>query len=285
MIFYTGAIFYFKKNRGNMEEDRALFSPIISHIVKLRQKNFLNLNSPNLKSVLFFISIVLYSYNIQAQTYSVQTGLDEHLKLVHDSFPVLDTTESESSAVIDSMPPPPKPRLLPENISFGEKLFWGENGIFRSIGIAGPLTPESRRSELTTRRFMLTAHQISGFTTVALMLATAYYGQKTIDNHFNRTYSDDHQKFVAATIAGYSLTALLSVLSPPPSIRRDDEESTTTLHKTLAWIHAAGMIITPILGSMIGGRKSFNADKAHFHQVAGYVTTAIFTTALIVVTF
>jgi len=268
-----------------MEENNELLSSANSLIVKLRQKNFLIFNSPHFKSVLFVSFIILYSYNLPAQTYSLQAGLDEHIKLVHDSLPVLDTTELESSAVIDSMPPPPKPRLLPENISFGEKLFWGENGVFRSIGIAGPLTPENRRSELTTRRFMLTAHQISGFTTVALMLATAYFGQKTIDNHFNKTYSDNHQKFVAATIATYSLTAILAVLSPPPSIRRDDEESTTTLHKTLAWVHAAGMIITPILGSMIGGRKSFNTDKAHFHQVAGYITTAVFTTALIVVTF
>lgn len=267
-----------------MEENGELFSLVNNSIVKLRRKNCLNFNSPNIKLVLFFISIVLYSSNLHAQTYSLQTGLQEHLKLVHDSIPVFDTTDSENSAVDDSLLPVTKPRLLPENISFGEKLFWGENGIFRSVGIAGPLTPDERRSELSTRRFMLTAHQISGFLTVALMITTAYYGQKTIDNHMNRTYSDDHQKFVAGTIATYSLTALLAILAPPPSIRRDDEESTTTLHKTLAWIHAAGMIITPILGSMIGGRRSFNVDKAHFHQVAGYITTAVFTASLIVIT-
>ena len=105
------------------------------------------------------------------------------------------------------------------------------------------------------------------------MITAAYYGQRTIDNHMNRTFSNSHQEFVAGTIATYSLTALLAVLSPPPSIRRDDEESTTTLHKTLAWIHAAGMIITPIIGSMIGGRRNFNVNTAHFHQVAGYITT------------
>ena len=67
------------------------------------------------------------------------------LKFAYDSAPVFDTTETENSAVIDSMPPPPKPRLLPENISFGEKLFWGENGIFRSIGIVSPSFSEGRK--------------------------------------------------------------------------------------------------------------------------------------------
>ncbi len=175
-----------------------------------------------------------------------------------------------------------KPKLLPDKMSFMEKGLWGEHGLVRSIGIASPLTSEVREHELGVRRFMLTAHQIGGFTTLGLMLGAVYYGQRVIDGH--RNLGDTHQALVSATIFSYALTGLLAILSPPPLIRRD-EESTTTLHKTLAWIHVAGMIITPILGSMIGGRRNFNIDKAHYHQIAGYITTAVFATSMIVVTF
>ncbi len=175
-----------------------------------------------------------------------------------------------------------QPKLLPDKMSFMERGLWGENGLVRKLGIASPLTPDVREHELKIRRFMLTAHQIGGFTTLGLMIAAAYFGQRVIDGHMN--LGDTHQALVTATIFSYSLTGLLAILSPPPLIRRD-EESTTTLHKTLAWIHVAGMVVTPILGSLIGGRRHFNIDKAHYHQIAGYITTAVFATSMIVVTF
>ena len=241
--------------------------------------------NPYLISVFIVLSFLLYTQKAGAQTFALETDINNKLSSAIESVPIIDTTEADTSFSDLSFPPQPKQALLPENISFGEKLFWGENGIFRKTGVVSELSPEERKSELSIRRTMLTAHQITGFTTVALMLTTVYFGQRTIDNHLNRSLGDTHQKFVDATIVTYSLTALLAVLSPPPMIRRDDEESTTTLHKTLAWIHAAGMIITPILGGMIGGRRSFNMDKAHFHQVAGYLTTAVFTASLLVITF
>lgn len=265
-----------------MREERELFPSF--NIVKSGFTGSHNFNRSCMITVSLLVFVLVYSQYLSAQTYALQTEMDNRLKLAYDSTPVLDTTETDNSAIVDSLPPPPKPRLLPKNISFGEKLFWGENGIFRSVGVVPPLSPLERENELHIRRFMLTAHQISGFATVGLMLTAAYFGQRTIDNHLNRTFSNTHQQFVDATIVTYSLTALLAVLSPPPLIRRDDEESTTTLHKTLAWIHAAGMIITPIIGSMIGGRRNFNVNTAHFHQVAGYITTAVFTASLIVIT-
>jgi hypothetical protein len=184
-------------------------------------------------------------------------------------------------ATADSFPRPKVRKLLPDNISWMEKGLWGENGFLRSAGLASPLTPESRTSELGLRRGMLVAHQIGGFVTLGLMASAAYSGQKIIDG--NSGYRPYHQAFVAGTIATYSITGLLAVLSPPPMIRRD-EISTTTIHKTLAWVHAAGMIITPILGSMIS-RRSSSTQKEHIHQLAGYITLATYTAALVTVTF
>ncbi len=154
----------------------------------------------------------------------------------------------------DSTQQPPKPRLLPDNLSFFERAMWGESGFLRGVGIASPLSPEVRKHELSVRRTMLTMHQIGGFVTLGLMATTVYYGQRYLD-HDQRNDRNMHQTFVAATIASYAATGLLAILSPPPLIRRD-EFSTTTLHKTLAWVHVAGMIITPILGAIINRRGS-----------------------------
>ena len=190
--------------------------------------------------------------------------------------------ESGDSPTADSAMPSPKQRLMPNNLSIMEKALWGENGALRSIGLVSPLTPEERRSELSLRRTMLTTHQIGGFVTLGLMVSAAYFGQKIIDGH--REYRRNHQVFVTATIISYSATGLLAILSPPPLIRRD-EISTTTIHKTLAWVHVAGMILTPILGGMIKRRSASSMQTERFHQIAAYVTTATFAASMIVVTF
>ena len=203
---------------------------------------------------------------------------------------IIDTTIEESSPEGDTLVQEEKPKLLPDKISFGERLFWGEHGVFRGLGIASPLTPEVRKHELSVRRAMLTMHQIGGFLALASMIGTAWTGQRTIDDPKNRALRNDHQKFILSTIITYSLTASLSILSPPPLIRREDGGGTTAIHKTLAWFHVAGMILTPILGSMVSqrgvkGSLGINIDKAHFHQYAGYITTAIFAASMIVITF
>jgi hypothetical protein len=198
-----------------------------------------------------------------------------HAEMFGNPLPDLDLSP------IDTVPALRTRRLLPQNISFMEKGLWGEGGVMRTTGIAAPLTPESRTSELSLRRGMLVAHQIGGFVTLGLMASAAYAGQKIIDG--NSGYRPYHQAFVAGTIATYSVTGLLAIFTPPPVIRRD-EVSTTSIHKTLAWVHAAGMIITPILGSMIS-RRSSSTQKEHIHQIAGYITLTTFTASLITVTF
>jgi hypothetical protein len=194
--------------------------------------------------------------------------------------------------VNDSLHPSVVRRLQPDNMSFMEKGMWGEDGFLRSAGIASPLTPQARKSELGLRRAMLTTHQIGGFLTLAAMLTAVYYGQKSLNDpnsgQRNDPYRGPHQTFVTTTIVLYSATGLLAILSPPPTIRRN-EMSTTTIHKTLAWVHAIGMIVTPILGSTILKRgpigRYLDVNQARYHQISAYATTAVFAASLIVVTF
>jgi hypothetical protein len=236
-----------------------------------------------MKYVKIVIFILLGFQTMRAQGYTFDSEM-HNLSLA--SLPDMQSGMLPPLPVMqdDSFPEMVKPRLLPEKISFMEKGLWGENGILRTAGIAAPLTPESRRSELSLRRTMLVAHQIGGFVTLGFMVTAVYYGQKMLDeNMSSKSDMNSHQLFVTATITSYSLTGLLAVLSPPPMIRRD-ESSSITLHKALAWIHFTGMVITPILGSMIHKRLT-NTQLAHFHQASAYITTTALAASLIVITF
>lgn len=179
-------------------------------------------------------------------------------------------------------------RLLPEDMSWMEKFLWGVHGIFRS----GELTPQKRKSELALRRTMLTWHQRFGITTWFLMTATVLAGQLTLNG--NRKFRDWHSPLADATIIGYSATALLAILSPPPLIRRSGEHDTIFWHKLLAFVHAVGMIALPILANNIFSRSRFNGirgperfnqARARAHQITAYITYTAFTASIITIFF
>jgi hypothetical protein len=235
-----------------------------------------------MKRIILVAAVVLAAVQaVEAQPYISQFDIDlqSHINLQPDR--------------VDSLPPSIVRRLLPENMSFMERGLWGENGILRSTGIAAPLTPQARKSELQLRRTMLVMHQAGGFLTLGSMIAALYYGQKSLldpnSGQRNDPYRSKHQLFVTTTIVLYTGTGVLAVLSPPPLIRRDSEMSTTTIHKTLAWVHFVGMVVTPILGGTVLKRGSIgryvDLNQARFHQISGYVTAAALTAAMITVTF
>ncbi len=231
----------------------------------------------SMRIISLFIAIVTFNVEfLNAQ--NLESTVDTAITAPVQSAVFLQDSAARSSTA----------RLLPKNISFGEQLMWGENGVMRSVGIVPALSPQERKYELSLRRTMLTTHQIGGFITLGLMASTAYYGQQVLNENRDPIHRHEllrtHKTLIGATILSYTATGLLSVLSPPPQIRRD-ENSTTTLHKTLAWVHVAGMILTPIIGQAIK-HSGVNYDTvARYHQIAGYVTTATFATSLIVITF
>ncbi len=202
------------------------------------------------------------------------------LSLVCIGSPVLSQTTPPALEPVD---------LLPALLSPGEKLMWGEHGLMRATG-AFPLTEESRLKELNLRRTMLTAHEIGGFLTLGAMVTTVVYGQLTLNG--DRRFADTHTNWAAATIFSYFLTASMSLLCPPPMVRRNNW-NTVSIHKGLAFIHFTGMILTPLLADGIAldeGRSNtsqtkIDRDKARVHQISGYITTAAFASALMVITF
>jgi hypothetical protein len=179
-------------------------------------------------------------------------------------------------------------RLLPQDMSWMEKLLWGRDGIFRS----GKLTPEKRKSELILRRTMLTWHQRLGVTTWFLMASTVAAGQLTLNG--NRRFRSWHGPLAEATIIGYAATGLLAILSPPPLVRRPGEHDTIFFHKILAFVHAAGMIALPFLANGIARRhlrggirtpEQIDLAKARAHQITAYITFAAFTASILTIAF
>ena len=234
--------------------------------------------------VFFAISFIACSSVLFAHE-SSEAIVPPYEMLVHT--PSSDASFMADSVRTDSIPQKPKRKLLPEHMSWMERNVWGDDGLMRCTGIASPLTPEVRKSELGLRRTMLTWHQIGGFVTMGALIGSVYFGQATLNelsggNNF-KYYRGLHTDFVTGAIIAYGLTAILSIFSPPPQIIREGEVSTTSIHKILAWIHFTGMIVTPLIGEFL---KKFTAydTMLRFHQYSAYVTTMAFAGALLVVT-
>lgn len=172
---------------------------------------------------------------------------------------------------------PIEPILLPERISFMENFLWGKNGLFRKVGLASELTVEQREKEMRWRRTFLTIHQTSGLVSWGLMLGTIIAGQLWLDRKLETP--DWHKRFLYSTIATYSLTGLIAVITPPP-LQRSKEFSTITVHKTLAWLHFLGMVATPLLGKAINSSNDYY-KAARIHQTVGYITFSAYTIAML----
>lgn len=183
-------------------------------------------------------------------------------------------TDSELTAGVASAPATDS--LLPSTLGPMEQVLWSEHGLVRHFGM--PLTQENREKEVSLRRGLLTAHQFAGFLTLGLMTATAITGQQIMNGR--EDLGERKELLVSGTILSYFTTALLGMVTPPPTVRRN-QWSTISWHKALAVVHFTGMIATPMLAEYMEEKR----DRQWLHQYAGYATLAAFTGAMVVVTF
>ena len=224
-------------------------------------------------SIFSLLSLSLYS-----QEDSTNTTTDTDLLLEDEIFSGEETSSQTA--------------LLPIGLGPIKRAFWGENGVMRNFN-AFELTPEKRERELIVRRRMLQTHQVMGMVTLGTMLASAVTGQIMISTKLGTTQEKIkpiHQAATTATIIAYSTTALLQLLAPPPIIiRKNKGWSNIKAHRTLAYLHFTGMVMTPIIGQMMYGSLSLENGKSEqlrsFHQKAGYVTTGLFAAAVLVMKF
>jgi hypothetical protein len=191
-------------------------------------------------------------------------------------LPAADTASGSQPAAVSP------DSLLPSTLGPMEHVFWGRHGLMRGIGF--PLDEDTREKELSLRRTMLTLHQIGGFLTLGIMTATVITGQQIVNNPNSTDAVYSRKRLLAkATIYSYFTTAGLALLTPPPMIRRK-QFSSLTLHKAFGVVHFTGMVIAPILGTMLTSGEDYDS-VLRYHQINGYVTLAALAGAMLVITF
>lgn len=173
-------------------------------------------------------------------------------------------------------------KLLPDKMLLTQRIFWGEKGLYRKIGIAPKLTAENRAKELKVRRTMFKIHQAMGVLTAAGMLAQGFLGARLY-----KAGGDDYTRIKRAheaTATGiniaYATTALMAFTAPPGMLNRKGI-SNVKVHKYLSYVHLTGMITTNVLANKI----SDNFKLKPYHRAAAYTTVGTYFAAMIVLKF
>jgi hypothetical protein len=143
-----------------------------------------------------------------------------------------------------------------------------------SLGDLG-LTPADtdgsaqRQALLDKRTHMLKIHQRLGLITVIPVAAaciSAIGAPPEHGNYSNTTSRDIHVALGGAAVAMYSATAFYAIRAP--KVSNEPARGGVKWHKYLIYIHAPGMILTPILGAMAfnqinSGQKVHGIASAH----------------------
>ena len=133
---------------------------------------------------------------------------------------------------------------------------------------------------------MLKVHQRLGLITIAPFAATLISSAFAGGRQTSSTSRDLHAALGVTTVGLYATTAYFAIRAP--KIPGAQTRGPIRLHKTLAWIHGPGMVLTPILGEMAFAQKS-RGEKVHgiatLHGPVAIATAAAFGLAVASVSF
>jgi hypothetical protein len=157
------------------------------------------------------------------------------------------------------------------------------------------LTPEQiagnkQRQELLDKRTeMLKIHQRLGLITVIPVAAACISSVGAPPGHGNSgntTSRDVHVAIGGVAVAMYAATALYAIRAP--KVSDEPARGGIKLHKYLIYLHAPGMVLTPILGAMAfnqinSGQKVHGIASAH--GAVAIVTAASYGAAILAVSW
>jgi hypothetical protein len=142
------------------------------------------------------------------------------------------------------------------------------------------------QARLDKRSHMLKIHQRLGLITTIPLAATLLTGAFSGGKSTSSATRDMHAVLGSLTAGLYFTTAYYSIFAP--RVPGAQTRGPIRLHKTLAWIHGPGMILTPILGAMALDQKS-RGERVHgiasAHGAVGVVTAAAYGLAIASVSF
>jgi len=137
------------------------------------------------------------------------------------------------------------------------------------------------QARLDKRTHMLKIHQRLGLITTIPLVATVITGSLAGGKETSSSGRDMHAALGSVTAGLYITTAYFSIFAP--KVPGTSARGPIRLHKTLAWIHGPGMILTPILGAMAYEQRS-RGEKVHgiagAHGAVGAVTAVAYGLAI-----
>ena len=139
-----------------------------------------------------------------------------------------------------------------------------------------------QQARLDRRTHMLKTHQKMGLITAGPLVATIITGFGAGGKKTSSGTRDFHAALGSATAGLYFTTAYFAIRAP--KIEGTHTRGPIRVHKTLAWIHGPGMILTPILGAIAFDQKS-KGEKVHgiasLHGPVAIITGAAYGAAML----
>lgn len=138
------------------------------------------------------------------------------------------------------------------------------------------------QAKLDRRTHMLTIHQRLGLVTAGALAATVITGTFVGEDSTSPSTRDLHAALGSATAGLYFTTAYFAIRAPKISGMKT--RGPIRLHKTLAWIHGPGMILTPVLGALAFEQRRRGQEVhgiASAHAPVAYVTALAYGAAIL----
>jgi len=188
--------------------------------------------------------------------------------------------EADAQTNSNTVAPPQKQTTAPSNNPTAPSL--------EDLGITPAQAKGNAQAQalLDRRTHMLKVHQRLGLITIAPLAATLITSATAGGRQTSTTGRDLHAALGVTTVGMYFTTAYFAIRAP--KIPGTQTRGPIRLHKTLAWIHGPGMVLTPILGEIAFAQKS-RGERVHgiasLHGPVAIVTGAAFGLAVVSVSF
>jgi hypothetical protein len=137
------------------------------------------------------------------------------------------------------------------------------------------------QARLDKRSHMLKIHQRLGLITLVPLLATIITSGGAGGRDSSASGRNLHGALGLVTAGMYLTSASYAIRAP--NVPGTPIRGPIRLHKALAWVHGAGMILTPILGAMARAQLD-RGQKVHgiaaAHSAVAYVTVGAYAAAI-----
>ena len=135
---------------------------------------------------------------------------------------------------------------------------------------------------LDKRSHMLKLHQRYGLIAAVPLVATIFTGGSAAGKSSSSGSRNLHAALGLTSAALYSISAYYAIAAP--TIPGTETRGNIRLHKALAWVHGAGMILTPVLGEMAYEQRK-RGEKVHgiasAHGGVGVTTVVAYAIAIL----